>query len=451
MSALHSHILTPLRRGPWTPRRVRIVSAYRRARRAFEEWQWLSVDERRVRTTDALTRLLRHAATVPYYREMLHANSIEPSKPIEIEQWQRLPVLEKAALRERGDDLIPTTTRYKWLRADSTGGSTGAPVTFKLGPIQQGWRWAAQEHLTALCGFRPGQPAAYLWGGDVDPDAKPSLTARLSNFLVNQQLYNCFRLDAAVFEGIHVQLAKNRPWFLVGYASALALFAHYLEGRGITPGYPARAVLTGAEKLEASARTVISRVFRVPVYETYGSRDCGAMALQADPAGPLIVAAPYVLLEPYGEAAEDGSREILVTHLEPSDGTVMIRYRVGDRARFADDGPFPSRLHEVTGRVLDNVRLPSGKIIHSTQFPHLFKDYDIVEYQVVQSKDGSVVASLVAGPTLDESQQRALGHRLSRMIPEVPVSVKAVPAIERSAAGKRRPVISHYVGADSGP
>jgi phenylacetate-CoA ligase len=426
-----------------------LVKAYKEGLRAFEAWQTLSVDERVARTSGAQARVLQHASRAPYYAELLRRAAIDLSKPVSIEQWQSLPPLEKLVLRERGAELIPTTTRPEWLRGQATGGSTGAPVKLKLGPVHQGWRWATHEYVHALAGIRPGDRAAYLWGAELDPNAVPSLWSRVSDFMVNRRMYNCFRLTDSLLEQYHRNLSVYRPRYFVGYASALALYADFLRRRGLEPGYPRRAIFTGAEKLEPSARALIASVFKVPVHETYGSRDCGAMAAQADPSGPLQVLLPYVLLEPFGDTAEDGSREVLVTHLVPSDGTVMIRYRIGDRAKFGDGSPFVTCLREVTGRVLDHIRLPSGKIIHSTQFPHLLKDYDVVEYQVVQLQDGSVTASLVTGATFGAEQEQALGRRLANMIPEVPVRIAVVPTIERGAAGKRRPVISHY--HDSSP
>jgi phenylacetate-CoA ligase len=420
------------------------VSEYLRARSAFSDWTRLSATERESRLRDALTQLVRRAAAVPYYRELFRTLSVDADKPVDFAQWRELPPLDKDVLRERAEDLLSASGKRAWLQKEATGGSTGVPVKFQLGPIQQGWRWATHEHLFGFAGFRPGDRAGYLWGAALDPGTGDSLGTKVTNLLVNQRIHNCFRLDDALFEQLHRDLERYKPRFLVGYACALALFARFIERRGLRPGYPEVAIITGAEKLEPQARRALETVFGVPAYETYGSRDCGGMAAQSHPGGPFEIALPYVLLEPYGEPADDGSQEVLVTHLRPSDGTVMIRYRVGDRARFEDERPFPTRLIEVTGRALDHLRLPSGRVVHSIQFPHLFKDYDVVEYQVLQSSEGDVAISLVPGTTLDDEQQKALGERLSNMIAEVPVRLVVVRAIDRGPSGKRRPVISHY-------
>src|SRR5688500_4760720 len=125
MSALHRYLLVPLRRGPWTARRVQIVRAYFEARRAFNAWEKSCGDKRVAHVMRSLTSVVRHAARAPCYRERLSTAAIDREQPLLVSQWQRLPPLEKSTLRTRGDDLIATTSRRDRLRAESTGGSTG--------------------------------------------------------------------------------------------------------------------------------------------------------------------------------------------------------------------------------------------------------------------------------------------------------------------------------------
>jgi hypothetical protein len=85
--------------------------------------------------------------------------------------------------------------------------------------------------------------------------------------------------------------------------------------------------------------------------------------------------------------------------------------------------------------------------MHATQFPHLLKDFDIVEYQVIQEADGSVEVTLVPGPSFGSEQRDTLASVIRRMIVEVPVRFNETTWIERTVAGKLRPVVSHYAAA----
>jgi phenylacetate-CoA ligase len=313
-----------------------------------------------------------------------------------------------------------------------------------IGPGDRGWRWATTDVMYARTGFRPGDRLALFWGTHLEPTAGDSAFARLSNWMLNQRFFNCFRLDASAFAQAHDEMESFRPAFIQSYASALALFARFLSQEGIQPRYPTRAIITGAEKLTAEQRELIERVFRRPVFETYGSRECGLMASQEVPGGPFVIPAPYVLLEPHGPVDETGSREVLVTHLR-AEAMPLLRYRIGDRALFPD-APVGCayELQEITGRVLEHLTMPSGRLMHATQFPHLLKDYDVVEYQVTQEADGAVEITLVPGPSFGSEQREKLASAIRRMIVEVPVRFRETTWIERTVAGKLRPVVSHY-------
>jgi phenylacetate-coenzyme A ligase PaaK-like adenylate-forming protein len=271
---------------------------------------------------------------------------------------------------------------------------------------------------------------------------RPSLRTRILDGLLNRQVHDCFRLDARTLAGIHEQLSAFRPDYLICYASALALLAGHLRDHGQHARYGRRGIITGAEKLEPEQRRLIESVFDGPLCESYGSRECGTMAMQRPGERHFRVAGASVLLEPYGAAASAAGREVLVTLLH-SRGMPLLRYRIGDTARFgASEAGGPSEtIEEITGRVLDQIRLPGGGLVHGTEFPHFFKDFDILEFQVVQEPSGAVAVSLVGGAELRRAHLARIEEVLRRNLVDLPLSVSIVPAIERTAAGKRRPVI----------
>ena len=123
----------------------------------------------------------------------------------------------------------------------------------------------------------------------------------------------------------------------------------------------------------------------------------------------------------------------------------LIRYRIGDRARFPNaPAGCVYKLLEITGRTLEYITLPSGLVLHPTQFPHLLKDFDVREYQVIQQVDGSLDVFFVPGRAFDNGQRQDMGALLQRMISEVDINILEVERIQRTRSGKLRPVISHY-------
>ena len=91
--------------------------------------------------------------------------------------------------------------------------------------------------------------------------------------------------------------------------------------------------------------------------------------------------------EPVGEG-ETG--HIVITDLH-NYGMPFIRYRIGDLGVFTNRSCSCDRglplLEDITGRSLDVIRTPSGKILPGEFFPHLMKDFpEIQKFQVIQKK-----------------------------------------------------------------
>ena len=67
---------------------------------------------------------------VPYYRKLFSNLHLKPSDIRNIEDLNKIPVLEKETVRKFGDELISKDFNKKNLVANKTGGTTGTPITF---------------------------------------------------------------------------------------------------------------------------------------------------------------------------------------------------------------------------------------------------------------------------------------------------------------------------------
>jgi phenylacetate-coenzyme A ligase PaaK-like adenylate-forming protein len=127
----------------------------------------------------------------------------------------------------------------------------------------------------------------------------------------------------------------------------------------------------------------------------------------------------------------------------------MLRYRVGDLARFPRDsrpGAPTFTLEEVVGRELDRIRLSDGRWVHGAQFPHLMKDHPVREYQVTQRGDASVIVRVVPRPGFQEKSRAEIQQAVAANLPGLPVRLELVSAIPRTRANKLRPVVSEIDG-----
>jgi len=412
-----------------------------RFRRAAEPW---SAGRKQEWILAQLRRAVRYAAQEsPYYRRVFERVGFDPHAPFDFDAFGRLPVLERSDVHAAGAEMIATAVAREQLRRDSTGGSTGTPTEVWLGPDERGWRESGSEYFMARVGLAAGTSIAQLWGHHLDPHGADDWRSRYHAFESNVRWLDCFRLSADAFDRYHAELSRWRPAGILAYATALGHFSEHLLERGLRPDYPRQTLVTGAEKLLPAHREAIEQAFGRPVHERYGSRDVGGMAFQVDPAASRDFHVDWsnVLLEPDADGTEAG---ILVTKLH-ADGMPMLRYRVGDVARFPQGSRpgWPALvLHEVLGRQSERIWLPDGRWLHGIQFPHMLKDHPVREFAFIQDSDYTVELQIVPKPAFDEQARQAILSTISANMPGIVPRLVLVDAIERTKSNKWRPVVS---------
>ena len=416
-------------------------------RAASRSWS----DTQRVEwTLGQLRRVVRHAAVnTPFYRERFRQAGFDPSSDFSFGDFAQLPILERADVADHSADMLSPLVPTDQRRKDATGGSSGVPLTYWSGPEERGWRLSGQDDFMRCIGVPRGVSTAFLWGHHIDQSERTLWRERIRDVVTNRKWYDCFRLSPEVLMAYHADLSRVTPSCLVAYASALDALANVLLDRSLTANYPMHRLVTGAEKLWPAQRERIERAFPVPVHERYGSRELGLVAAQFDPARSLGLDVDWsnVLVEPeFGEHESS----ILATKLH-ADAMPMIRYRVGDRARFPTGsaaGHPAWRLDEVLGRQLDGLHHPDGRWIHGVGIPHLMKDLAIREFQIRQNADYTIDILVVP----NEHYSGDVGARIVRILgenlPGLALRLQLVDDIPLTGANKWRPVITHAVGRD---
>lgn len=436
-----------------------LYRAYRRARastrpqmaardeglRFREEGARWSVERRRDWALERLRFAVRRAAReTPYYRELFARVGFDPRDDFGFEDYARLPVLERGDVRAAGDALLSQAVPRDRLRRDATGGSTGSPTQVWKGPEELGWGESGSEYFMRRLGLPAGSRTALLWGHHLDPVARSGFRDHARDALENQRWYDCFRLSPEVLRRYDEELERWRPKVIVAYAGALAALAEEVAASGREPRYPTRAFVTGAEKLHAHQRAAVERTFGRPVHERYGSRDAGLVGFQTDPTRTLDFEVDWgcLLVEP--ETADGGPASVLVTKLR-ADGMPMLRYRIGDLARFPADarpGEPAFVLHEVVGRDVDRLWLPDGRWIDGLSVPHMMKDFPVRDFQVAQGEDLGVEVRVVPTASYRGADGEAIVRTMAVSLPGVRVTIRVVDEIPRTKANKWRPVVS---------
>ncbi len=386
----------------------------------------------------------RAAAETDYYQELFQQIGFDTKADFSFEDFAKLPILEREDVSQAGEKLISKVIGRNQLLKDATGGSTGMPTEVWLGAEERGWAESAIDFSFEKIGVPRGARTAYFWGHHLDPKAVDNFRDRVRSFVTNVRYFDCFRLSPEVFEKYHAEFEKWSPDCIVAYASALGHFAEYLKEKGIHPkNYPRLCFVTGAEKLYPEHRQAIEEVFGKPVYERYGGRDFGGVAIQTNPPKSLDfeIDWAWALVEP--ETDEENS-PILITKLH-ADGMPMIRYRVGDLGKFPAghrSGEPAFFLPELLGRELDRIWLPDGRWIAGAELPHLLKSLAVREFMFVQAEDYSVELQIVPKNGFSAENKAAITKIIAANLGGLLFDLKQVGKIPRTKANKWRPVIS---------
>jgi phenylacetate-coenzyme A ligase PaaK-like adenylate-forming protein len=384
-------------------------TAQLRFQREFERTQFLPPEELRRLQLERLRSLLFHAyEQCPFYRDRFERAGFAPGLVRSLDDLRALPPLEKADLQEHGPDLIARN----WPRADlirnQTGGSTGAPVTFYLSGARKCSRGAATVRHNRWAGWEVGDKSAVIWGAPCDRPAD-GWRCRLRNALLREPMW----LDAGCLTEqrmleFDAALHRFRPRIIQAYARAVVLFARFLQATGRT-AYRPHSIVTSAEMLEPSDRTLLEQVFGCPVFNRYGCREVSVVASECPAHSGLHVMAEGLYLEietPNGPAASGEMGAVLVTDLL-NGAMPLIRYRIGDLAAWAD-GPCPCgrglpRLERVAGRITDFLVGADGRLVSGVFLATyvVAQRPSLGQVQIRQERAGAVVYRIRPGRDFD--------------------------------------------------
>lgn len=421
-------------------------------RRELEESQWWSREGILELQLYRLRGLLRHAqARVPYYRDLFRECGFDPADVRCVADLQRLPMLTKAAIRAnverlKGEDA-PELKRY------NTGGSSGEPLIFYMGPDRISHDVAAKWRATRWWDVDIGDPEIVIWGSPIELGAQDRVRA-VRDRLLRTRLLPAFEMSEANLDRFVEEIRRTRPKMLFGYPSALAhIGRHALAMEAGLDELGIRVAFVTSERLYDDQRDAISRAYGCPVANGYGGRDAGFIAHEC-PHGGMHISAEDIVVEivdtagkplPAGEPGE-----IVITHLATGDFP-FIRYRTGDvaalDARSCDCGRGLPLIGEIHGRTTDFVVARDGTVMHGLALIYVLRDLQgIRKFKIVQESVEHTRVLLAVDPGFEQENVGRIRSGLAqRLGQDVRIDVDIVPDIPAEASGKYRHVISRAV------
>ena len=385
-----------------------------------------------------LEKLIRHAyRTTPYYRQLLKTESPDISQ---------IPPLEKQDIREQLERLCSEAFTTAQRIKNATGGSTGTPLTFYQDRDYWNQRNLSVYYFDRWAGWDLGEPQLIIWGAPADISGDGHWRHRLNNFWRNQYWLNGFHLTDETMHAVFEKMNRWNPRTILAYPSSLYQFARFLSENGLRPRWELKGVITSAEMLHWHYRNLAETVLDVGVFNRYGGREVGLIAMECAE-GRMHINCRDLYLEIDSPDPYTQPGDILITQLN-NYAMPFIRYRIGDIGILSDEmcpcGNQLPILAELLGRSTATFRTPAGTRIHGGYFTQQFYDVaGVSQFQLIQETLERCVLKLVINEQWREGTRQCLVQKIQdRLGTDVVVEMAFVDDIPLPASGKREFTIS---------
>ena len=385
-----------------------------------------------------LERLLRHAQqTTPYYRELFEGESPHISE---------IPSLEKKNIREQLERLCSESVPHRHRIKNATGGSTGTPLTFYQDRNYWNQRNLSVYYFDQWAGWNFGERQLIIWGALSDVAENRAWTHQLNNFCRNHYWLNGFHLTDARMQAAFRKMGRCRPQTILAYPSSLYQFARFIFENGLKPRWGLKGIISSAEMLHPHYRDLAETVFSTKVYNRYGGREVGLIAMECSE-GRMHINCRDLYLEIESPDPYTIPGDILITQFN-NYAMPFIRYRIGDIGRLSDEmcpcGSDLPILAELLGRSTATFRTRTGTSIHGGYFTQQF--YNVIgveQFQLIQEGFKHCVLKLVINTQWTEAARRYMVQKIQGALgADVIVTVKFVKEIPLPTSGKRAFTIS---------
>lgn len=416
-----------------------------RTYRDFERDQFDTPAALARRSAERLNRIVRHAAArSPFYAERFAAAGIDPAGVFGMADLADLPLLTKADVRARTDEIIADPWTRAGLVPAKTGGSTGVALHVYCDPRGVQRRNGAALLADVWSGWRLGQPMAAVWGNPPEPRTWRN---RLRRAFKDRVIFlDTMKLDEAAVRVFADEWRRLRPGLLFGHAHSIFLFAEMAEALGLELR-PDGIVATSMMLLQPE-REVIERVFDRPVTNRYGCEEVSLIACECERHEGLHINAEHVAVEVLrddGTPCAPGEDGRLVITEFVNFGMPMLRYEVGDRGVLHDRPCLCGRPHPllraVTGRVADFLVAADGSRVAGISLIEntLTRYPGIGQLQVVQETVDRLRVNLVRAAGWREETVDALTSFFRDALGAgLELEIDYVERIPREANGKYR-------------
>ncbi|GIO30139.1 MULTISPECIES: hypothetical protein [Paenibacillus] len=296
----------------------------------------------------------------PFYRELYDKYGFHPRQLNDMSDIRRIPVIQKAMVKECGRDIIPHRHRSKRVFLSSTSGSTGASLTLYSNRKVEQREWAAVCFFWSQVGYTPGDGRIEFRG--FFPGNEEYKVDRYQRVL----RINVSKLTHQNIEKIIGLIEQTGYRYFHGYPSSLSLLSKLVLEKKLAHRLQPKALLIASETLHEYQMHSMKKAFPdAELYSFYGQSEKTVIA------GWTNSTTSYSFNPLYGYVEfKPGTNAIIGTSFI-NDVMPLIRYELMDIASTpVISNPdahylFPT-IHSIEGRVGEIMYKPNGDMVSSS-------------------------------------------------------------------------------------
>ena len=273
----------------------------------------------------------------------------------------------------------------------------------------------------------------------------------VENYFEKQLYCSSYHMSLDNLRFYHEKILKFSPEFIIGYASAITLYAKYIRSLGINyDGKKLSGVFTSSELLTKENRTLIEKVFKCKVYDGYSLAEYVTSVTQCEFGEYHISPEAGILeiLDADGNSLKNGEVGHIVCSTLFNTTMPLLRYDTGDLGAKYGDGYYcecgrtTELLMKLEGRSMSYLVLPNNKKIGSAGLTTGFISNEIVEAQFIQNKSHETKLNLVVTNNFSKRDERILINEMDKRLNPLKIKIEYVNEIKFSKNGKKDLIIN---------
>ena len=327
-------------------------------------------------------------------------------------QKRRQSVQMKDILKNNFKELTSELAEERKAYTNKSGGSTGEPTAFLQDKHMFDWGMAGRIYFDKIAGHEVGQKVIRLWGSERDlMGRKDPFIRRMKYFFFNRRDLNAFTMTKEKMHKYVEIINKEKPSMIESYVTPIYELAILVESEKLKIHSP-QMIITSADTLYPQIKEKIEKIFKTTVWNRYGSREVGGIAMGKDKLKTAYWHNYVEVVYPRGFKDKELGK-ILVTTLN-NYSMPLIRYDIGDIGKESSEWPY---LDSVEGRELAAVVNRKGKIIPGTFFVHFFgvvlnKGY-IKKFQLIQKSFNTLEIKVVVDNEVEFAKNK---HEIEELV-----------------------------------